>query len=411
MPGDILLRNACVLDVVAGSVAGEAEVLVRAGRIEAIGSGLKPGPEGRVIDLGGRVLMPGLCDAHVHVAVPVDTAAELSRLSPFYLGARAGPILAAMLARGFTTVRDAGGADHGLARAVREGLLPGPRVLYCGKGLSQTGGHGDLRSRGEDVLDPHYNVPALGRVCDGVAEVRAAARDEIRRGASQIKIMAGGGVVSETCPLDNEQFSGEELDAVVEEAAMANIYVMAHAYTARQIARVVAHGVRSIEHGNFLDDETAKLMAGRRAFLVPTLAVFEVMEREGASMGYGPAILERNRQVLEVGARSLQVAARNGVTIVYGTDVIGSFHPCQSLEFEIRAAVLPAIEVIRSATCSAAELFRMDGDIGVVAPGARADLIALARNPLDDISVLAGQGEGVHLVLKDGVVMKDLIAN
>jgi len=403
MPEAILLANAMVLDVVAGTVSGETDLLVQGGRIAEIGKIAKPDASTHRIDLAGRVLMPGLCDAHVHAVVPVDSSAVLARMSPYYLGARAAPILNAMLMRGFTTVRDAGGADYGIARAVEEGLIVGPRILYCGKGLSQTGGHGDFRARGEEVIDPHCNVPGLARLCDGVAELRRAARDEIRRGASQIKVLAGGGVVSENCPLDNAQFSEEELRAVVEEAEMANIYVMAHAYTARQIARAVQCGVRSIEHGNFLDAETAQLMVERDAILVPTLSIFEATMREG---GFSDEVMRRTKRALDAGAGSLETAARNGVKMVYGTDVIGTLHPYQSLEFEVRAAVLPAIDVIRAATCNAAELFRMESEIGVVAPGTRADLIAVKGNPVENIGLLSGQGEHIDFVMKDGVVHK-----
>lgn len=406
----LLLSNACILDVVEGTISGERDVLVREGRIAEIGDRRLSAAGARRIDLKGRTLMPGLCDAHVHAVVPVDSSAALAKMSPYYLGARAAPILRAMLMRGFTTVRDAGGADFGLARAVDEGLIDGPRILYCGKGLSQTGGHGDMRTGGENVLDHHYNVPGLGRICDGIAEIRAAARDEIRRGASQIKILAGGGVVSQACPLDNDQFSEEELRAVVEEATMANIYVMAHAYTARQMTRAVKNGVRSIEHGNFLDDETAKLMAASNAILVPTLTIFEVTEREGAAAGFSDEIMARNKRVLDVGSRALEIAARHKVKMVYGTDVIGTLHPHQSLEFEIRANVLPAIEVIRAATCYAAELFRMQGEIGIVAPNARADLIAVNGNPMERIDILGGQGESLDLILKDGAVYKNAVS-
>ena len=240
---DILLVNGLLLDVVAGAIVGERDVLVRDGRIAEIGDPRLHAPSARRINLAGRVLMPGLCDAHVHVIVPMNSFLLLTKWSPFYAAIRALPILRDMLMRGFTTVRDAGGADFGLVRAVEEGLIPAPRILHSGKALSQTGGHGDMRGAGENAYDPHYAVPSLGGICNGVAAVREAARDEIRRGARQVKIMAGGGIASYTDPIANDQFSEEEIRAAVEEAEMANIYVMAHTYTARQVTRAVRCGV------------------------------------------------------------------------------------------------------------------------------------------------------------------------
>ena len=219
---DILLQNAAILDVEAAVVRDACDVLIIGGRIAEIGTPRVAGSlaaEARHLDLSGRVLMPGLCDAHVHVIVPINSFAALTKWSPFYTAIRAMPILEGMLMRGFTTVRDCGGADFGLAKAVEEGLIPGPRILFSGKALSQSGGHGDMRGPGELPYDDHPGVPALGRICDGVPAVRAAARDELRRGAHQLKIMAGGGIASYTDPVTNDQFSRDEIAAAVEEAA------------------------------------------------------------------------------------------------------------------------------------------------------------------------------------------------
>jgi imidazolonepropionase-like amidohydrolase len=403
---DLLLSNARIMDVIAGTVSSEREVLIRDGRIAEIGEPTVGAASARRLDLRGRVLMPGLCDAHVHVIVPMNSFKLLTTWSPFYTAIRALPILEAMLMRGFTTVRDGGGAEFGLARAVEEGLIPSPRILYSGKALSQSGGHGDMRGAGENAYDDHYAVPSLGRICNGVAEVRAAARDELRRGAAQVKIMAGGGIASYTDPIDSDQFSEEEIRAAVEEAAMANRYVMAHTYTARQIARAVRFGVRSVEHCNFLDDEAASLIAERNAFMVPTLVAYETMWREGLELGMPPELHAKIKTVLDVGSTSLEIATRHKLNMAYGTDLIGPLHRHQTVEFKIRAEVLPVAEVIRSATCYAAELFQMSGQIGVVAPGARADLIAVDGNPLDNLDLLVGQGEQIDLIMKDGRIYK-----
>ncbi len=399
-----LLKNASILDVDAGSLSATCDVLIAEGRIAEIGSRARTAE--RVIDLKGRTLMPGLCDAHVHVIVPMNSFALLTKWSPFYTAIRAMPILRDMLMRGFTTVRDAGGADFGLARAVEEDLIPSPRILYSGKALSQSGGHGDMRGPGETAYDDHYYVPSLGRICNGVAEVRAAVRDEIRRGAHQVKLMVGGGIASYTDPIHYVQFSREEIRAAVEEAGNASTYVMAHAYTNRCIRHAVECGVRSIEHGNFLDDETAALMRESGAYLVPTLSAYTTMWEEGLQVGMPAELHAKIRPVLDAGPRQLEIAVRHGVPMVYGTDLIGPLHRHQSLEFRIRGEVLPAAEVIRQATCNAAALFNMQDQIGRVKEGLRADLIALRGNPLEDLGLLQAP-ENLSLIMKDGRIYRE----
>lgn len=402
----LLLRNAAVLDVDAGTLLGERDIVVRDGRIAELSEARLKGSFDREVDLRGKVLMPGLCDAHVHAIVPINSFAQLTKWSPFYAAIRAVPILEGMLQRGFTTVRDAGGADFGIARAVNEKHIRGPRILFSGKALSQTGGHGDMRGTGEIEFDSHYYVPSLGRIVDGVDAVRKAARDEIRRGAHQVKLMVGGGIASYTDPITFAQFSGEEIRAAVEEAQNAERYVMAHAYTARCIRHAVANGVRSVEHGNFLDDDTARLMLERDAYLVPTLSAYITMWEEGLSIGMPAELHAKIKYVLDVGSASLEVAQRHGVKMVYGTDLIGPLHRHQSLEFAIRREVLPAIDVIRSATSTAAELFNMTGEIGRVAQGLRADLLVVDGNPLDDVCILQ-EPNRLRMILKDGDVYKD----
>lgn len=404
--GTTLIKNAKILDVREGSLGGEQDLLVVDGRIEEIAGKVNVRAADRTVDLAGMTLMPGLCDAHVHAIVPINSFAQLTRMSPFYVAIRALPIIEAMLMRGFTTVRDAGGADFGLCRAVEEGLVPGPRLLISGKALSQTGGHGDMRGPGETSVDTHYYVPSLGRVCDGVDAVRQAARDEIRRGAHQVKLMVGGGIASYTDPIHFIQFSRDEIKAAVEEAHNAHTYVMAHAYTAACIRHAVECGVRSVEHGNFLDDATAKLMAERGAYLVPTLTAYTTMWDEGIAVGMPPELHAKIKPVLDVGAAQLEIAARHQVPMVYGTDLIGPLHRHQSLEFRIRREVLPAAEVIRHATCNAARLFNMEDRIGEVRTGMLADLIAVDGNPLDDIELLMDPAR-IKLIMKEGRIFRD----
>lgn len=405
-----LLENAQILDVRAGKMTDTRSVYIADGMIKEIGKGkIKAPADCQRINLRGSTLMPGLCDAHVHVIVPINSFMALTKWSPFYAAYRAIPILEGMLMRGFTTVRDAGGAEFGLARAVEEGLLKSPRILFSGKALSQTGGHGDMRGPGETKQDEHYYVPSLGRICDGVDAVRLAARDEIRRGAHQIKLMMGGGIASYSDPITFVQFSKDEVIAAVEEATNAERYVMAHAYTARSITHALTCGVRSIEHGNFIEDQSAKLMKQKDAFLVPTLTAYETMWKEGLEVGMPPELHAKIKPVLDVGTQSLEVAKRFKLKMAYGTDLIGPLHRHQSLEFKIRSNVLSAIEVIRSATLYAAELFQMEHQIGVVEVGTRADLIAVDGDPLRDINVLMEQGKFIPLIMKDGKIYKNLL--
>jgi len=307
-------------------------------------------------------------------------------------------------------VRDAGGADYGLADAIEEGFVRGPRLLFCGHALSQTGGHGDMRARGSMSLDQCACCAGLGTVCDGVSEVRRAARDEIRKGATHIKIMVSGGVSSPTDRIASTQFSREEITAAVEEAAAANLYVMAHAYTARAINRALECGVRSIEHGNLLDERSADLFVEKGAFLVPTLSAYRTLAARGLEAGLPKDLHDKLFEVMDAGMKALELAHRRGVKLVYGTDLLGLLHDEQSLEFSIRREVQTPIDIIRSATIHAAELFQLSGEIGVVETGARADLLVVDGNPIEDLSCLQDQGRWMRAILKDGVFYKNELA-
>jgi imidazolonepropionase-like amidohydrolase len=394
--GSLLLRNALLLDPTEGGYV-EGDIRCADGRIVEVGTGLDD-PDVRTEDVRGAVVMPGLVDAHVHVTALTADLGSIPALSPTYVAAHSARIMGQMLDRGFTTVRDVAGADCGLADAQAEGLIRGPRLLFCGRALSQTGGHGDGRSRGTHARDDHPCCAGLSRVADGVDAVRTAARDELRKGAHHIKVMASGGVASPTDRIDSTQYSAEELRAVVEEAEAANRYVTAHAYTARAVNRALELGIRSIEHGNLLDDRSIELFREHDAFLVPTLATYWALKEEGREHGLPESSWRKVDEVLGAGLGALERAARGGVKLAYGTDLLGGMHRHQKHEFRLRAEVQQPLDVIRSATSTAADLVNMAGEIGTLQPGAHADLLVLDGDPLADIGVLVEPKHLRHVV-------------
>ncbi|MHA6800116.1 metal-dependent hydrolase family protein [Bounagaea algeriensis] len=400
----LLLRRGVVCDPAAGE-ARAADVLVHDGRVQEVGSALRAPESAEEIDVAGRHLVPGLVDAHVHATAASADLGSVADQSPYYVAARTSRILRQMLQRGFTTVRDVGGADHGVAAAVAEGLWSGPRVVFGGKALSPTGGHADLRSAGRQVLDDHACCPSMGLVCDGVAEVRRGARHQLRTGAHHVKVMLSGGVASPTDRVDSMQFSADEIQAVVEEARNANRYVTGHAYTAAAVNRGLQLGVRCIEHGNLIDDSSVRLFVEHQAFLVPTLVTYEYLHREGAAAGLPPASQAKVTDVLEAGLHALDSAHRGGVRLVFGTDLLGDMHPHQNDEFRIRGRVQPAHEVLRAATVNAAALLGRQGELGVIAPGAAADILLVDGDPLTDVEVLARPEQHLRAVLQGGALV------
>ncbi len=401
----LLLRGGAVLDVGAGALR-RADVLVEGARIAAVEAGLAPPAGARVVELGGRTVMPGLIDCHAHVCA--DGMVPYPTLFPFLVAARAAKLLKETLLRGFTTLRDMGGADAGLRRAVEEGLFPGPRLFVSGRPLSQTGGHGDMRNPADAcpacALRSEANMMV---VADGVDEVRRAAREEIRRGVDQIKIMASGGVSSPADPVDYDQYSDEEIAAAVDEARRAGRYVAAHAYMPSAIARAAALGVRTIEHGNFLDEAAAAAMAARGAILVPTLVVYRRVVRHAAEVGISAFHLEKAKEVLATGTRSLAIAQRAGVRMALGTDLFRAPKQYQAEELLIRAEALPPAEVLRQATLHGAEVVRAADRLGQVAPAFLADLLVVDGDPLADLGLLQDQGAHLSLILKGGEAVKD----
>jgi imidazolonepropionase-like amidohydrolase len=408
----ILLTNARIVDGTSPERGDPVQVLIENDRIREVAKSISA-PKARAIDLGGRTLMPGLIDAHVHVVACIADLGRNATLPDALVTVRSFKLMREMLMRGFTTVRDVGGANHGLKAAAEEGYLPAPRLVISGKALSQTGGHCDFRGRYNDRTVPQTGFPLgqLGRVCDGIDEVRRASREEIKGGADFVKIMANGGVASPTDPIHFLGFSREEIVAIVEEANNAGTYVSAHLYTDEAIRRAVECGVHSLEHCNLIKPETAKLAAKAGAVAVPTLVTYDKLASEGAKLGLPATSVAKIDDVRLAGLESLEIMRKAGLTMAYGSDLLGEMHRHQSEEFVIRGQVLPAHEVIGSATHVAARLLRMEGKIGVVAPEAYADLIVVDGDPLKDLSLLTRQGKHMPLIMKGGEILKRTAMN
>lgn len=399
-----VLKNAQIFD-------GIHEDL-RAGHVVVEGEHIKevtdtPPPkrsEHRIIELDGQTLMPGLIDAHIHAYFPEVNPTYGDRYPLSMVAHWARRMLEKSLLRGFTTVRDCGGGEQGLARAIEAGWVAGPRLIYCGKALSQTGGHGDTRAEGEVAGFGFYSH--INQLVNGADAVRSAIREELRLGASFIKIMGSGGVASTTDSLENAQFSDDEIRAAVDETKRQGVYVTAHVHPDVAIRRCIDLGVRCLEHGTMISEETAQYAAQAGAAVVPTLSTTVTIARYGLEFGLTEASMAKSRLSEELAFASLEKLDRAGAKIGLGTDLIGSLEKYQCDEFTIRGEVMAPFSVLRSATSINADILGLSDEIGQIAPGYVADMIAISGNPLEDLSVFNSDGTNVNLVLKAGTVMK-----
>jgi imidazolonepropionase-like amidohydrolase len=409
---ELLLTDAALLDLETGTVHPRSSVRVTEGRITevALGRELPAAPDADRVVADGRVLMPGLIDAHVHAALTTLDLAALARRPATRLGLEAKEVLEGMLLRGFTTVRDAGGLDRGMQEALDAGLVRGPRVFRSGRVLSQTGGHGDTAPVDEShhLCACHVESTAFAHVADGPDAVRRAVREELKAGAHQIKVMAGGGVATPSDPIDSVQYTAAEIRVAVEEAANRRTYAFAHAYVPDAIIRAVEAGVRSIEHGNLLDERAAAVMAEHGAYLVPTLVVHEQVAALGRQWGFPEEGLAKLEEVRAAGERAIRLALAAGVRVGLGTDLIGETHHAQGRELLLRSAVQEPLDVLRSATLVNAELLGQEGLLGTLAPGAHADLLLVEGNPLEDLAALT-RHEALRMVVRGGEVVTDRV--
>jgi imidazolonepropionase-like amidohydrolase len=393
---DLTIVNGLIFDGSSPELT-EGSLTVADGRIAEIGAGRE---RGRVVDARGGTILPGLIDAHFHAyGVSLDTLAiAAGPLS--YVALKGATRLEAALRRGFTTVRDVAGGDPGIAKAAAEGLFPSPRYLYTGPALSQTGGHGDPRPGDWDICVCGAH---MAEIVDGIEPLRRAVRDRFRAGAHAIKMMTSGGVVSPSDPLRVPQFSAEEVRLVTAEAGRRGSYVAAHAYSPEAIRHSIDNGVRSIEHGNLLDRETAEAMAAAGAYLVPTLVTYHAMERRGPDLGLAAVSQAKNAEVLEAGLTAVENARRAGVAIGFGTDLMGALQDEQLHGLRLQCEVDGILNTLRSATTVNAQLLGRD-DLGRISVGAVADLVVLPGNPLENPSVLWADHDG-RSVIRSGCVV------
>jgi imidazolonepropionase-like amidohydrolase len=407
---DLVVRDVAVLDCTGREPSGRHDVEVRDGKIVAIrpaGGGSPSRGDAKVVDGAGTTLMPGLSDAHVHFALIGNRGDHGDEPLIDHVLRVAGYIDSA-LDEGFTTVRDAGGLEPAWAKAVEKGLVRGPRILPSGSVLSQTGGHGDDRAAHEAAHHGEAIPGLLARhvIVDGADEVRRAVREQLRRGATQIKLLASGGIVSPTDPFDSVQFSAGEIAAAVEVAAGWHTYVLAHCHTSPAIDIAIENGVRSIEHGSLLEEGTARRMKELGVFMVPTLQTIDMLVAHPEWWSLQPEKVARLKEVQAEAAKSVSLADELGVRVASGSDVVGPWQGKRGEEVVIKSRLIGAHKAILSATAVNAALFRMEDRIGTVEAGKDADLILVSGEPLDRVELLADPS-CVPLVVKGGRVVKD----
>ncbi len=408
----LLFTHARVFDGTSPDCAEGMNVLVADGRIQEISSGAVAAPNARVIDVAGHTLMPGLIDAHVHAFASDVSVQRVEALGEAYRAAHAVRMLQFALRCGFTTVRDVGGGNYSLSKALADNLFAGPRYFYAGRILSMTGGHGDFRQIEEAA---HYASVCACAGCafnsfavlaDGVDECLKAAREELRQGAHCIKIMGSGGVASPTDPIWMNQYREDEIRAIVNECTERRAYVASHCHPASAVRRSVEFGVRSIEHATLIDAPTAAFVAQRGAYVVPTMVIIEQLVQMGRTMGFPPQSQEKADFAWKSALSGLDIMRGSGVRLAYGTDLLGNLYTRQCREFTLRKQVFTPLELLRQATSTAAALMMQEGQLGCIAPGAHADLIVVDGDPLKDISLLEADGANLRVIARAGELVK-----
>ncbi|MFT4864657.1 MAG: imidazolonepropionase-like amidohydrolase [Ilumatobacter sp.] len=403
-----VIRNGMVLDTTTMTYTENHTVVIEDGIIVDVADAYT-GDADVEVDAEGRFVLPGLIDGHVHFRLATLDFRALAQWSEVEFGIAMANLATATVERGFTTVRDLGGDVNGLIRAIESGATSGPRIVSAGLMLTQTGGHGDVRSGEIEVASCGCALDSnvMSIVADGCDAVRKAARHLLRDGSDFLKIHVSGGVASPSDPLESVQYTLDEVRAAVTEAQHRGTYVSAHAYTPEAIVMAVKAGVHCIEHGNLIDDPTAKVLADASAVMVPTLVTYQAMNDVGKQLGLPAANLEKNAVVLESGLASLERAHAAGVTLGFGTDLIGETQPRQNEELAIRGSVQPAADVLRSMWVVNSQLCHLEGRIGVLAPGAFGDAVISNVDPLEDLAGFAQHKTALSHIIQHGNVVVD----
>lgn len=408
-PGVTILQNARLWDGLSEDALENASVVVEGTRIREAGADVTYTGAATRIDCGGQFLMPGLIDAHYHANTPSYDFYGTDRMHPTLLASHAARLLTGAVDRGYTTIRDAGGGDIGLAQSLDAGLIDGPRFFYPGKALTQTGGHGDMRKSGEpDLCGCGEYAGVICEAVDGPDEMRKAVRQRFRQGATQIKIFLSGGVSTELAPLEMPHFTDAEILVAVEEAARRGSYVMAHCHTDEGARRCVELGVRTIEHGSLIQPETATLIAEAGAYVVPTLSAGALIAENASELGLPSSATQKVKEVNKRTLAAIEACAKAGVKLGLGCDLHGDiFLQTQGRELFLRGQVQRPVDVLRSATSINAEIVQRTGVLGQVTAGALADLILVQGDPLSDLSVFVDSATTVRLVMIDGKIRRD----
>lgn len=394
--GNLTVTNARIFNG-ADADMEEGAIRIAQGDIVEVGHGVNPGSDDEIIDARGAVVTPGFIDNHMHAYGVSLNMMEMEASPTSWVALKGSRRLESALKRGFTTVRDVAGGDIGLKMAIEQGVFPAPNYYFTGPALSQTGGHGDPRSAHLDVCcSNHHGV----EIVDGVTNLRVAVRERLRTGAHAIKIMASGGVVSLTDPIRIPQYSAEEIRAVTEEASRRGSYVAAHAYSPEAIIHAVRNGVRSIEHGNLLDAESAEEMRKAGAVLVPTLVTYFAMAQHGRDLGMAPVALEKNAQVLQSGQAAVELAMSVGIPVGFGSDLMGDLEYMQLSGIPLQHEVQGTLELLRSLTSRNAQILGVERH-GRVAPGCTGDLLILPGDPFATPSLL-WEASPDRIVIKSG---------
>lgn len=408
----LLLKNARLFDGFSENCPGNAQVFVEDGLIREVSETPIAATSESAIDCGGRFLMPGLIDAHVHAYASDVNLQKMDLAGEPYRTAHAVRMLGFALDSGFTTVRDIGGGDYPLWRAIEDRLIRAPRYLYAGKIISMTGGHGDLRTMNASGHTHGYcscgSSNTVSVMADGVDECVKATREELRRGAHCIKIMGSGGVCSPTDPIWMNQFREDEIRAIVRETKERRTYTSAHCHPTSAVRRCVEYGVRVIEHGTLIDDETARYVAAQQdTYIIPTMAIIFALIEMGPRLGFPSENQEKVKQVAQEAFTGMESMRRAGVRIGLGTDLLGETYTQQTREFALRKEVFSPLEILRQATSTNAAILQREGKLGCIAPGAHADLLVVDGDPMKDIELLAASGKHLRLIMRAGEIVRN----